>query len=262
MSNLENTRQFWNHNPCGASGGFIWKKRQRYETEPWLQEKLEKICIHPNILEVGCGQGVDLVEIVSNGLFSGKYTAIDYSENSLLEAYKNIAENVPKTRQDCIVLRQGNAEMLDFPDDTFDAVYSMGVIHHTPSIENAIHEIHRVLKPGGTAYLALYRSGSIKIEAAKFLRKFQGILDGILGTDRVIYKIFLSKISSSNRFGTMFHECFGVPILNSYTAEEIKELFLPFKSVSIEINGHNFGKYSSKGSGKKNGSFNWIEVKK
>jgi SAM-dependent methyltransferase len=36
---------------------------------------------------------------------------------------------------------------LEFKDNSFDAIWSMGVIHHTPNINNAISEILRVLKP-------------------------------------------------------------------------------------------------------------------
>ena len=56
----------------------------------------------------------------------------------------------------------------------------MGVIHHTPDMLKAINEIYRVLKKDGKATIYLYRSGSLKVEVAKFLRKFQKLLDFLL----------------------------------------------------------------------------------
>ena len=55
----------------------------------------------------------------------------------------------------------GNAEKIDFPDDTFDVIYSFGVIHHTPDIQQAVGEIYRVLKPGGKIYIMIYAKYSI-----------------------------------------------------------------------------------------------------
>src|ERR1700736_6312624 len=53
-----------------------------------------------------------------------------------------------------------NAEALSFHNDTFDWVYSHGVLHHTPNPQNAIHEVWRVLKPNGRAIIMLYHKSS------------------------------------------------------------------------------------------------------
>src|SRR2546429_675657 len=55
---------------------------------------------------------------------------------------------------------QGDAENLPFADDVFDIVYSFGVLHHTENTEQAIDEVHRVLKPGGQAAVMLYAKSS------------------------------------------------------------------------------------------------------
>ena len=44
---------------------------------------------------------------------------------------------------------QGDAENLPFADETFDIVYSSGVLHHTRDTEKAIDEAHRVLAAAG-----------------------------------------------------------------------------------------------------------------
>ena len=54
-----------------------------------------------------------------------------------------------------------DAEHLEFPDETFDFVWSWGVIHHSANTEAIIREIHRVLKPGGEARVMVYHRNSI-----------------------------------------------------------------------------------------------------
>src|SRR5262249_48013185 len=66
-----------------------------------------------------------------------------------------------------------NAEkQLPFQDASFDHVYSFGVIHHSPTPERIVREIHRVLRRGGTCTVMLYNRTSINyyIEIM-FLRK-------------------------------------------------------------------------------------------
>jgi len=47
---------------------------------------------------------------------------------------------------------QGEAEHIDAPDATYDAVFDFGIIHHVPDWRGAVSEIARVLKPGGRFY--------------------------------------------------------------------------------------------------------------
>src|SRR5256885_654827 len=54
-----------------------------------------------------------------------------------------------------------DAEVLPFDDNTFDLVYSNGVIHHTPNTRDVVREICRVLKPGGRAVVMVYAENSL-----------------------------------------------------------------------------------------------------
>ena len=51
---------------------------------------------------------------------------------------------------------QADGENLPFRDDSFDIVYSNGVLHHSENTDKCIAEVHRVLKPGGRAVIMLY----------------------------------------------------------------------------------------------------------
>ncbi len=46
----------------------------------------------------------------------------------------------------------GDAEAIDSPDASFDAVIDYGILHHVPNWPQALREISRVLKLGGTFY--------------------------------------------------------------------------------------------------------------
>ncbi len=105
------------------------------------------------LLEVGCGIGVDSIQLAGRGF---AVTAVDLTENALAVAGQFAAH-----RGASIDFRLGNAERLDFADESFDAVYSFGVLHHTPDIQKSIDEVHRVLRPGGTAYVMLYHRDSL-----------------------------------------------------------------------------------------------------
>jgi SAM-dependent methyltransferase len=105
------------------------------------------------LLEVGCGIGVDSIQLAKRGF---DVTAVDLTENALAVARKFAAH-----RGVAIDFRLGNAEGLDFADHSFDAVYSFGVLHHTPDLARSVAEVHRVLRPGGTAYVMLYHRDSL-----------------------------------------------------------------------------------------------------
>ena len=50
---------------------------------------------------------------------------------------------------------------MPFPERSFDLVYSNGVLHHVEDTDRAIGEVHRVLRPGGTAQVMLYHRDSL-----------------------------------------------------------------------------------------------------
>jgi SAM-dependent methyltransferase len=114
------------------------------------------------LLEVGCGIGVDSIQLARCGF---DVTAVDLTESAI-----EVARESARRRGVSIDFRVGNAEGLDFADESFDAVYSFGVLHHTPDIERAVAEVHRVLRPGGKAYVMLYHRWSLVNLAHRLLR--------------------------------------------------------------------------------------------
>ena len=59
-------------------------------------------------------------------------------------------------------VQQGSALDIPWPDATFDFVYSIGCLHHTGDLERCVAEVHRVLRPDGTAIVMLYNARSAR----------------------------------------------------------------------------------------------------
>ena len=239
---LRTTREFWDANPCGAHGSFQQQWSQRYAMEPWLLPILSEIGrTHRSILEDGCGQGTDMIAICRAMAPGGRCEAIDCSSASVEIARRHVADLVD-TLAVTPAIHVANAEALPFAEASFEAVYSMGVLHHTADTPKSIDEVRRVLEPGGTAYVILYRKPAPKVLVAKILRGIQHITDFVFRTDRGIYQILRRRSSHSALFGTMFHECFGVPYMGWYTAHELRRMFRDFSSIEMVSMGANLGR--------------------
>ncbi|MDT5271702.1 MAG: hypothetical protein QOH49_3888 [Acidobacteriota bacterium] len=149
----------WQRQPCGTRdltaedrrAFFERLEEERYQLEPYLPpfarfEEGKGL----RLLEVGVGAGTDFVNWVRRG---ARATGIDLTE----EGVRLTRERLELEGLDAEV-RVGDAESLPFDDDSFDLVYSYGVLHHSPNTTQAIREVHRVLKLGGRARIMIYHS--------------------------------------------------------------------------------------------------------
>lgn len=93
------------------------------------------------VLEIGFGTGLNLPHYP---LQTRKLTTVDPNPGMIALAKKRIAASpIP------VEIRLLDAERLPFPDRSFDAVVSTWTLCSIPNIDQALREIHRVLKPGG-----------------------------------------------------------------------------------------------------------------
>jgi SAM-dependent methyltransferase len=99
-----------------------------------------------DILEVGCGAG-RFTELLVQG--NGHVHAIDLSV--AVEVNK---ENVGSYSNYSIA--QASVYEIPFPDDSFDIVFCLGVIQHTPDPEKTIECLYKKLKPGGLLVIDHY----------------------------------------------------------------------------------------------------------
>lgn len=98
------------------------------------------------ILDACCGTGqlsLTLAEVVGR---DGKITGLDFSENMLAIAKKQIAASPYNER---IHLLQGDAMAMPFADNTFDGVTVGWGLRNLPELKKGIREMARVIKPGG-----------------------------------------------------------------------------------------------------------------
>ncbi len=98
------------------------------------------------VLEVGCGMG-RFAEVASR--WGADVVAVDLSL-AVEAARENLAErpNVAFLQADCFAL--------PFAPETFDVIYSIGVLHHTPDCGAAFRTLVPLLKPGGTIAIWVY----------------------------------------------------------------------------------------------------------
>ena len=97
-------------------------------------------------LDICCGTGKLVIELAKTAGPEGKVTGLDFSEEMLAVAHKNIQDFEFKNR---IHLLQGNAMQLPFEDASFDCVTVGWGLRNVPDIAVTLKEMVRVVKPGG-----------------------------------------------------------------------------------------------------------------
>jgi SAM-dependent methyltransferase len=138
------------------SFGYQWQRFQRTQLDNANrnlseQDFIRKTGLKPQdlkgklVLDVGCGMG-RFAEVVTR--WGARVVGIDLSVAAEV-AVKNLADRE-------FVGFQADVFALPFAPETFDCIYSMGVLHHTPDCEKAVKVLPQYLKPGGTLVVWLY----------------------------------------------------------------------------------------------------------
>lgn len=254
-SNLkERVRAFWQANPCGikfadAPPGtrrfYELVEAHRY-TKEWHIPAAAGFDSTRNlkVLEIGCGLGTDGAQFAEAG---ADYTGVDLTEAAVDLARKRFELfSLPGT------FRTADAENLDFPDNTFDIVYSHGVLHHTPETAKAIHEVHRVLRPGGRAIVMLYHRGSYNYRVnISLLRRAGAHLLRWNAALKLVHKLTGEPIESLREHAQLLHnekqsylgsqeflnrntDGAGNPLARVYSRSEAAELFSEFAEVELK----------------------------
>lgn len=110
-----------------------------------------------NSLEVGCGRGT--VSLYFNLYDGSAITLTDISESAIDLAKRNISHH--QASGEAVV---AGADKLPFKNDSFDLVFSIGLLEHLDNYQEVVNEKYRVLEPGGmVASLNIPKKTSVQI---------------------------------------------------------------------------------------------------
>ncbi len=219
----------WSEDPCGATYAreaelgtrefFDKVERHRYtEYAPWMRSVMGfDSFAGARLLEIGCGMGTDILQFARGG---ARCTGIDLTPRSIeITRHRFALYDVPG---DFMI---ADGEHLPFADAGFDVVYSNGVLHHTPDTARAIREVHRVLRPGGTAKVMLYHRHSLNYWGEMILHR--GLLRGEILRGYSPEEIMSRYVEYSEHGGR--------PLVKVYSRREARALFAPFSEISVEV---------------------------
>ncbi|MBI4577492.1 MAG: class I SAM-dependent methyltransferase [Planctomycetes bacterium] len=172
-----------------------------------------------DVLEVGCGIGAVAQRFVEAG---ARLTAVDLTATAVAQTCRRLLGTGRRAR-----VYQADAERLPFATGRFDAVFSWGVLHHTPGIARAVAEVHRVLRPGGEAMVMLYHRHSLRFWLDKWL--WEGVVHG--------ENRFLDRDALTSRYSDGWEEA-GNPHTRTFSRREARRLFEAFEAVRVEVCGN------------------------
>jgi len=156
-------RAYWNRYPAGYQDvKHLEHERKKFFDERDRLTKLKSPHLEKaygfrdaqgqKTLEVGCGMGYNAQRLARCG---ADLLAMDLASKAI---------ELTSERFRLRGLKAGfliaDVENLPFKDRAFDMVFSSGVIHHTPNMQQAVTEIHRVLRKGGQARIMIYHKNS------------------------------------------------------------------------------------------------------
>lgn len=179
-------------------------KRCAYEL-PWLPSAAHfDDAAGKTVLELGCGAGFDAFEFCSRG---AQYFGIDITPQNPTRTLRHLSfyDFTPQ-------VAVADAESLPFRDESFDAAYSFGVLHHTPDMPASFRETFRTLKKGGSFFVAVYHRNSVYHWLSLYL--FQYVLRGGFLKESFRNRLARIELTTSGE----------LPLVNVYSRSELKKI--------------------------------------
>ena len=107
-----------------------------------------------DVLEIGLGYGTVAQMLAAH---SQNYTGLDIAGGPIAVVNQRLSLSGLRG-----AARQGNILEAPFESNSFDAVVTIGCLHHTGNLPRALDEVHRVLRRGGTALVMIYNAFSYR----------------------------------------------------------------------------------------------------
>lgn len=211
----KDVHDFWNEASCGENlylkgsnkDSYLAQMKKRYELEPYIESFAGfEDGNGRDVLEIGVGLGADHQRFAQAG---ARMTGVDLTSRAVEHTRHRLAEFGLKSN-----LREADAEALPFADESYDLVYSWGVLHHSPNTAVAINEVWRVLRRGGRARVMIYNKHSL-VGYMLWLR--YALLAG--APWRSLTDVYSHHLES--------------PGTKAYTEKEARKLFEQFAEVNI-----------------------------
>ena len=214
----QQVHDFWDAMSCGEvymSGEeeaqqLAHQAKTRYVLEPYILDFARfGDAAQKDALEIGVGMGADHLELAKahpKSLSGIDLTAraVEFTKKRL--GYYGFNSNI----------KVSDAENLPFEDNSFDFVYSWGVLHHTPNTPKAILEVYRVLRPGGVARIMIYHKYAI-VGYMLWVR----------------YALLSGRLSRS--LNDIYSEHLESPGTKAYTVAEARTMFTKFSKVDMRV---------------------------
>ena len=211
----QQVHEFWDKVSCGeqlylsgsGKASYIEQGRIRYELEPYILDFASFDAGRDlDVLEIGVGLGADHQRYAEAG---ARLRGIDLTQRAIDYTRKRL--ELFDLRSE---LQLGDAEDLVFRDETFDVVYSWGVLHHSPNTQKAVEEVQRVLRSGGVAKIMIYHKWS-----------FVGIM--------LWLRYALLRLRPFTSLSDIYASHLESPGTKAYSVAEARSLFRNFRSVDI-----------------------------
>jgi SAM-dependent methyltransferase len=134
--------------------------------------------IEPNrqlILDAGCGFGLSLVIYGLYGAAGLSGLDLDAAAIRFSERYRAV---LPGDLSERLRLEIGNVASLPYSDESFDIVTSFEAVSHYLDVDRALHEFHRVLRPGGVLIVSDGNNGLNPLYARRIRAVWKAAEDG------------------------------------------------------------------------------------
>jgi SAM-dependent methyltransferase len=233
--------------PVGEPQFFADVEAHRYALEPHIPEIVQfERWAGKDVLEAGCGIATDGARFARAG---ARYTGLDGSDTAVsLAQHRFQSQGTPGT------IVAGPITALPFEDESFDLVFSHGVIHHIPDTQKAVDEFHRVLRPGGTALVMVYHRSSLNYwvnimglrrglaatlavpGAPQAIARATGEpLDVLEGHRALLREHGLRYLTDTSLFLSNNTDGPGNPLAKVYTRDQLKAMFGSFDDVATAV---------------------------